>query len=283
MTGYTCFHSHLVPGVDDGARDEAYSAGALAAFRREGVGQVITTPHFDGSLTHNVERLAMRLAELDAGWDKLRVVVDADTQQFGTPMRVERGVEVMLDVPDPVLADARLRLAGTRFVLVEYPMLNLPPVNAAVALGYIRRAGWIPVVAHPERYRNLESLDPLREFLAAGAYLQVNAGSLFGDYGSTAQARAQEVLGHGLASYVCSDYHARGEPGIARFARALAESGFGEQVQLLIGENPGRLLRDEAPLGVSPMATVRRTAGPWWRRLFGAVGRGSPGAPGRRA
>jgi protein-tyrosine phosphatase len=269
VTGRTCFHNHLVPGVDDGARDEAYSAGALAAFRREGVTRLITTPHFDGSLSQQPERLAARLAELDAGWARLRAVVDADAAQFGSALRVERGVEIMLDVPDPVLDDPRLRLAGTHFVLVEYPMLQLPPVNAAVAVGHLRRAGWIPVVAHPERYRNLESLAPLREFLAAGAVLQVNAGSIFGDYGSSAQARAHEILAHGLASYVCSDYHARGEPGTARFARALAEAGFGEQAELLVGVNPGRVLGDQAPLTVPPITSARPAARSWWRRLLG--------------
>jgi len=87
-------------------------------------------------------------------------------------------------------------------------------------------------------------------------------------------AASSPILGHGLASYVCSDYHARGEPGIARFARALAESGFGEQAQLLVGENTGRLLRDESPVAVAPIAVARGTRTPWWRRLLGGTGTG---------
>ncbi len=65
MTGdYSDFHSHLIPGVDDGARDVELSLAALGAFRREGVRQLITTPHFDGALTQQPERLAARLAEI---------------------------------------------------------------------------------------------------------------------------------------------------------------------------------------------------------------------------
>ena len=265
---YTDFHNHLIPGVDDGAQDAEFSAGALGAFRREGVLRLITTPHFDGALTQQPERLAARMAELDAGWDVLCGLVSADAELNGSPLRVERGVELMLNVPDPDCSDARVRLAGTHFVLVEFQGLQLPPVNAAMAMGFIRKAGWIPVLAHPERYRNLESLAPLWEFLTAGALLQVNAGSLFGDYGSTAQSRAQEILAHGLASYVCSDYHARGEPGSARFARALGEAGFAEQAELLLGENPGRLLADEAPLPVPPVTTQPHHV-PWWRKMLG--------------
>ena len=270
MTGdYTDFHNHLIPGVDDGARDAVFSAGALHAFRHESVRQVITTPHFDGALTHQAERLAARLAELDAGWAVLQGIVATDGETLGSALHVDRGVEVMLNVPDPDLSDPRLRLAGTKFVLVEFPMLQLPPANAVVAVQNIRQAGWVPVIAHPERYRNLESLMPLRQFVAAGALLQVNAGSLFGDYGSTAQKWAMEIFATGLASYVCSDYHARGEPGVARFARALADAGFANQATLLLSVNSARLLAGEAPQPVPPMVSQARTATPWWKRMLG--------------
>jgi protein-tyrosine phosphatase len=267
----TCFHNHLIPGVDDGSRDAAFSAGALAAYRREGVQQIITTPHFMGSLTHQPAALAARLAELDAGWEVLRGVVAEDEKTAGSPMRVERGAEVMLDVPDPVVDDARIRLAGTNYVLVEYPAMQLPPVNAAMPMTMMRGAGWIPVLAHPERYRNLESLAPLAELLTAGALLQVNAGSLLGDYGSKAQTRAQEILAHGLASFVCSDYHARGEPGLARFRETVSAAGFSEQAELLLSVNTGRILTGEPIERVPPMVAPRAPQGesPWWKRLIG--------------
>ena len=83
-SGYTCFHNHLIPGVDDGARDVDFSAGALAAFRREGVRQVITTPHFDGGLTQQPERFEARLAELDAGWAVLQGIVAQDAERNGS-------------------------------------------------------------------------------------------------------------------------------------------------------------------------------------------------------
>jgi protein-tyrosine phosphatase len=223
----TDFHNHLVPGVDDGAQEPEDSAAALARFRAEGASQVITTPHFLGSLSLDRGRCDVRLAELDAGWEVLRAVVDADAAQMGSAMRVERGVELMLDVTDPDLSDARLRLAGGPFVLVEYPALRLPPLNAEFALQGLRARGWIPVVAHPERYRNLNpSLAELARFRAAGAFLQMNAGSLFGDYGKTAAGHASRILMAGEADYVASDYHTRGEPGMHRFVRAMIDAGF---------------------------------------------------------
>ncbi|MFI5310732.1 MAG: CpsB/CapC family capsule biosynthesis tyrosine phosphatase [Gemmatimonadales bacterium] len=269
VAGLTDFHSHLIPGVDDGAQRPDDSAAALGRFRAEGVTQLITTPHFVGSLTLDPELLAERLEELDAGWEVLRGVVAADAAKAGSAIRVERGVEVMLDLPDPDLSDARLRLAGGPFALVEYPGLRLPPVNADFALVALRRRGFLPVVAHPERYRNLDgSLAELMQFRAAGAFLAVNAGSLFGDYGKTAAAHARNILMAGLADYVVSDYHARGEPGLARFAKALTDAGFTEQAELLTVRNAARLLAGEAPLPVPSMQAPRQQRS-LWERLFG--------------
>jgi protein-tyrosine phosphatase len=267
--GITDFHSHLIPGVDDGAQGPANSAIALARFRTEGVTQVITTPHFLGSLTHNADRCAARLAELDAGWDVLQEMVAADAKRVGTPLLVKRGVELMLDVPKPDLSDPRLRLAGGPFALVEYPSMMFPPVNAELALTSLRDDGWTPVMAHPERYRNLEaSLADLARFKNAGACLQVNVGSLFGDYGRTAAVHARNIFGLGWADYVSSDYHTIGEPGCARFVQALCDAGFSEQAELLTVTNPGRLLEGNPPLAVPP-AELPRIDRSLWERIMG--------------
>ena len=264
--GRTDFHSHLVPGVDDGAREVADSARALRSFREEGVGQIITTPHFLGSLSLSPERVAERLAALDAGWEALVRVAAEDAALHGTSMLVARGAEVMLDVPEPDLGDARLRLAGGPFVLVEYHNLQLPP-NAEVAIAALRRQGWKPVLGHPERYRDLDrSATQIARLRHAGALLQVNVGSVFGDYGRTAANHARTMLAAGWADYVSSDYHCRGEPGVARFATAFAEAGFSPQVELLTVTNPGRLLAGDDPLPVPPLEA--RMARPWWARLL---------------
>ena len=265
----TDFHSHLIPDVDDGAQSPADSAAALRRFRAEGAMQVITTPHFMGSLTQNAADFEERLAVLDAGWALLRDVVAADAAKMKSAMRVERGAEVMLNVPDLDLSDERLRLAGGPFALVEFPMLRLPPVNAEFPLSNLRSHGWMPVVAHPERYRNLDpSLAELARFRHAGAFLQLNVGSLFGDYGKTAAGHARRILLAGEADYAGSDYHARGEPGIQRFVRAMEDAGFSEQAELLTVTNPARLLAGEPPLRVPPIQAPTESRS-LWERIFG--------------
>jgi protein-tyrosine phosphatase len=255
------FHNHLIPAVDDGAADLEQAGAALSALFEQGVRVVVTTPHVAASLTARPAALAARLAEIDAGWERLRVF----TAREHPGLRLERGAEVMLDTPAPELGDPRTRLAGTRSVLVEFPHMRVPP-NADQALFHVSRAGWTPVIAHPERYMNLHpELRDAREWRRMGAHLQVNAGSLLGRYGAQPQARAWSLLRLGWAGYLASDFHARGRLALADARDLLVARGGQEQASLLLEGNAARLLAGEPPLEVPPLAAPP----PLWKRVLG--------------
>lgn len=261
------FHSHLVPGVDDGAATLEETRASLAAFRDQGVTTVVTTPHLRGSETQDPGRISALLAALDGAWEGVAELAAAEFPE----LRLARGCEVMLDTPDPDLSDPRVRLAGTRFVLVEFPFMTVPP-NVGTPLFELKMAGWTPVIAHPERYDNLDpELRGPEEWRRMGAHLQVNGGSLLGKYGAAAERTAWALLRRGYVDYLGSDYHARGTLHVAAACAALTAAGGEEQAELLLRVNPGRLLEGEAPLPVPPL----RAGGsaPFWKRLFGA-GRG---------
>lgn len=254
-------HSHLVPGVDDGAATLDESRAALQRMRHEGVRALVTTPHLGASATEHPERLATLLGRLDRGWEELSALARDEFPE----MRVERGVELMLDSPRPVLDDPRLRLAGTRFVLVEFPFQGVPP-GAERVLFELRLAGWMPVVAHPERYPDLgPDMAAAGGWRRVGAALQVNWGSLAGKYGPGPQATAWALLERGWADYLSSDHHARGRLGVATAREMLLGRGGEEQLRLLSDENPARLLDGQAPLAVPPLPP--RTS--FWKRLTG--------------
>jgi protein-tyrosine phosphatase len=237
--------------VDDGVANLEEARAALRALRDQGVRGVIATPHVQGTQTLDRRVLGARLAELDAGWGKLRRLARAEFAE----MRVERGVELMLDTPEPDLSDPRLRLGGRGFALVEFPRFVIPP-RSADALAKLKLKGVTPVVAHPERYRGgNDLLATVEEWRAVGAYLQVNAGSVLGQYGDSARRMALELLRLGWADYVCSDYHGPGygRPALEECHRLLAGRGGKAQVELLSRTNPQRLLDGHPPLPVAPL------------------------------
>lgn len=259
QAGFVDFHSHLIPGVDDGARNGDESRAALEAMRSAGVGAVVTTPHVSGSIVLRPDQFETRMRELDNGWAELVRVRDETVPELD----VRRGAEVKLDVPDPDFTDPRLRLAGGRFVLVEFPYFTVPPRSTRVIVA-IRERGWIPVIAHPERYRDIESDTALvEEWRAVGAYLQVNGPSLTGRYGPAARSAATLLLERGWIDYLSSDYHARGETGIVEYRAMLAQIGADAQAELLMRTNPARLLNDEPPWPVPPLHARRGL----WERI----------------
>lgn len=264
------FHSHLIPGVDDGAQTDDESRQALRRMAEEGVSLVITTPHVDGSITTRPDEMRRRMAALDAAWDRLvRLAGDAVPS-----LELRRGAEVKLDTPEPDLEDERLRLGGTHFALVEFPHLMVPP-GSARALFRLSSSGWIPVVAHPERYAGIErELDLVAEWRRVGGYTQVNHGSVLGRYGADARRVALELLRRGWVDYLSSDYHARGGLHIRAARQALDEMDGEEQSRLLTEANPERLARGEPPIPVPPLRMRRSFFGRvlerfGWRRNAG--------------
>jgi protein-tyrosine phosphatase len=255
------FHNHLMPGVDDGAADINESRTGLSAFRSQRVSNIITTPHVRASLLDHPQELEPFLRGLDTSWDSLR---DLATAEF-PEMRLERGAEVMLDVPNPNLSEPRIRLAGTSFILIEFPFMSIPP-HSTPAIRNIVEAGWVPVIAHPERYRNMPgNHDLVEQWRDAGARIQVNSGSLIGHYGPAARTIASELLRRGCVDYLCSDYHSRGKCTVGEAAAELEKRGGTSQVHALMTGNPERLLRNEMPEPVEPLDEEATSI---WKRLL---------------
>lgn len=264
-SSFVDIHNHLVPGVDDGARDVAAALDAVERLTRLSVRKILTTPHIDGSLTLDPKRLEGRLSAVSEAWER---AAEAIGEHF-PEVEFRRGHEVLLDVPEVDFSDPRIRMAGTSFVLVEWPRLQLPPGTARV-LKRIRESGYRPIVAHPERYAGIgEAIDIVAHWRDVGAYLQVNHGSLVGRYGAVAQSVSHRLLRRGWVDYLASDFHAhpRLKVYMTEAVQVLEELGAQEVMAYLCRTNPGRLLTGEDPLPVPVLPAERG----FWARLKGIL------------
>jgi protein-tyrosine phosphatase len=258
-------HSHLIPGVDDGARTLEDTREGVERMTRAGIRKIMTTPHVDASLVRDPAAYNQHMDWVDRAWEEVRQEVATHFPEVD----FRRGHEVMLDVPDPDLSDERLRLGGSSFVLIEWPRLQLPPGTPAV-LSRLRMAGLRPIVAHPERYIGFDrDLELAAEWKRVGALLQVNYGSLVDRYGPEARSLAFRLLRHGWVDYLSTDFH--GRPHLKLYRREavelLTEMGGDEQITLLSMTNPQRLFRDEEPLPVPPLLGDRTV----WAKLRGLL------------
>lgn len=263
---YCDVHSHLVPGVDDGARsvdDVLEGVGRMVAC---GIGRILTTPHIDASLTLSPDRLDRRISDVEEAWERARSAV---SERFPS-VDARCGFEVKVDVPDADFSERNLWLAGTDYILVEWPRMRVPPSSAAV-VRRIAESGPRPIIAHPERYGGLDpELRTVETWREAGALLQVNYGSVVGRYGARAAEVALRLLERGWVHYLSTDFH--GRPHLDLYhgeAKAkLASLGFPEQFEMLAAENTARLFENREPLEVSPIVVSRGL----WDRLRGMLG-----------
>lgn len=260
-TALVDIHNHLVPGVDDGARDLAAVVESVERMTRQSIRRIVTTPHIDGSLTLNSARLEGRLGPVTEAWERAAQAIRDSFPEVG----YHRGHEICLDVPEVDLSDPRIRMAGTSFVLVEWPRLQLPPGTVRV-LTRIREQGFRPIVAHPERYAGMgAAIGVAGQWRDAGAALQVNYGSLVGRYGPDAQSNALRLLRRGWVDYLASDFH--GHPSLKVYKEEawamLVEFGAEDVLNYLCRTNPGRVLEDEPPLPVPNLPEERR----FWDRF----------------
>ena len=210
------FHCHLVPGVDDGARDVAESLQIIAALKAAGYSGAVVTPHIYGGVFDNSARM------LRSAFAELQQAVGAD---FPLKLAAEYHANDLLF--ELIARDELLytELGGERAVLVEFPYLMEAPrgIDALVAL---RDAGYRPVLAHIERYRYVQAqpapwLDRLQQI---GVLLQCNIGSLEGMYGPGPQQLARKLLAERVPHLWSSDVHRAHQvnryvvPGVRRIA-----------------------------------------------------------------
>ncbi len=258
MDGFVDIHCHALPGVDDGADSLATGLDMLRRAVDEGVGDVILTPHYradDGPARGEI--LRQRFAEFAA------TVADAGlcvTLHLGAELGFRFGLAGL------VRTTSVARLAGGPYVLVDLPPGPLSP-GLEQAFFEIRTAGFRPVLAHPERHRDLAG-DPgrMEQLRAQDLLLQINAGSLRGRFGRRAQAAAIHLAESGQADFVGSDGHDLEKRPVAlrsAYEQVLALAG-PEEAQRLFARNPRRVLIGE-PVEPGPRAESAERPGLWDR------------------
>lgn len=237
-------HFHLLPGLDDGPATIDESVELAAAAERDWTSTVVTTPHVRADQVTDVVQLPDRVAELEDRLARERV-------QLSVCCGAELGHEMVGRLGQHELDLIAVGPPGARWLLLEAPFEGFDE-NVHAAAAELRDRGFGVVLAHPERAAGAldGDADAIRRELRAGSVLQVNAWSLNGDHGETAERAAFALLRDGLAGLVASDAHGGWRaPGLS-FA-------FEEMVGSGIGEAMARRLTDERPIqlltrGISP-------------------------------
>ncbi len=261
---YTDLHCHMLPGIDDGARDldQALAMARLAV--ADGIRTVVTTPHHLNGVY--VNRAAEVLEQVAA----FREALLAE----GIGLKVLPGAELHLvpELPRELAEGHALTVAQRgKAALVELPVHTVP-MGAEHILEQILCQGITPIIAHPERNSQLrQDPDILAEWVAMGCLGQITAQSCTGQFGPPVRESARIMVQRGLVHIVASDAHRdrRRIPQLSEGQAQIAEWTNADTARLLAEIVPEAIANGENP----PLAeladvlpTQRRS---WWRRLVG--------------
>ena len=189
------FHSHILPGVDDGSRSVEESLQLLDMLREQQVSAVVASPHFYANEQSVQEFLSRRQAAYET--------LSAQMQPDHPPIRL--GAEVRFYPGISHLEELRsLCLEGTRLLLLEMPMTRWTDYTVKELLDMVNSRGVTLVLAHIERYRQLQDARVLDRLLRAGVLMQVNA-TFFTE--RLTRHRALKMLGNQMIHFIGSDCH----------------------------------------------------------------------------
>lgn len=240
MRGYVDMHCHILPGIDDGAGSRQEMMRMMQIAYKEGIRAVIATPHYHP-----------RRGQADAGIVKEALKrAQSEVQKVMPDMKLYGGNEIYYrhDAKEMLRAGELLTLAGSDYVLVEFSMSSVTSDQILEAVKDLQMGGYLPVIAHLERYDNiLGDVDFALELVEAGAYIQVNADSVIGELGGNRKRYIKKLIKNECVHFIGTDAHdaSRRAPLMKKCAQYI-EKKFGEETaEMLLNEHPALVLNNE--------------------------------------
>lgn len=197
---YTDIHSHVIWGVDDGAETKEETFRMLREAVADGIGTIICTPHITPGIYAFPEEKFQENYSAANAW-----IMENDL-----PLKLYQGAEILYtDATPQMLRDKRIpSMAGSRYILVEFS----PAEKMAVmmdALQQITATGYLPIIAHLERYSDIRKTDQVREIKERfQAMIQINARSLFRRQPLLRRGFFSGIFQEDLVDFIATDTHA---------------------------------------------------------------------------
>ncbi len=232
-------HCHIMPGVDDGSPDMATSLEMLKIADKNGITHLILTPHHK-PMHHNVSPEHNVL---------YRKKLQEAAKEAGIRAKLFSGNEIYYsdETMEELLQGKICSLAGSDYVLVEFHPTN--PFKAIQnAMNRVQASGYIPIVAHVERYSDIvEKPERVGDLIDMGCLIQVNASSIMGKYGFGISHFTKKLLKENYVHFIASDAHDTGRraPKLLE-CREYVERKYGEEyAKKLFFTNPANVIRNE--------------------------------------
>lgn len=192
-------HTHILPGIDDGAKTEADSLEMARTAVTEGIHTIVATPHHKNGVFENTRENILTYTK----------ILNELLKEEGIPLELIPGQETRIhgDMVEDVQKGEMLPINDTKYVFVELPSRDIPRYTQQL-LYDIQVSGYIPIIVHPER--NDEVIDDpnkLYSLIQQGSLAQLTAGSIIGKFGKEVQKVSHQLIEANLVHFIASDAH----------------------------------------------------------------------------
>lgn len=192
-------HTHLIPNVDDGAKNLEVTFEALKEAEKAGFTDIILTSHY---MTDYYET---KKDELVFWKENLQKILESKNEKI----KLHSGMEIYIseEIDKLMKQEKLLTLAGSRYILMELPM-NTTVNYLDHVIYFLETIGLKLIIAHPERYISVQEKPELvKEYIKKGCLMQCNYGSILGNYGKQVKNTMKYLLKNNLVHFVASDCH----------------------------------------------------------------------------
>ena len=242
LTGLYDMHCHIFYDVDDGSKSPEMSLKMLEQQYNEGVRTIIATPHYNPKAWHR------EIEDIRGRFEDMKQLLASSKY---SDVRLFLGSEIFYHkstTPDDIKNNSLITMAGSRYLLMEFNTFAPYDEIRSAVLEAIT-AGYIPIVAHIERFDTLiDDIDHVYDLKDYGAYLQTNAETVIGDYGRTAKKFVKKLLKEEMIDFLGTDCHRdTGDrvPNIQAAAAYIMKKCSEGYSRKLLFDNPECVLADE--------------------------------------
>ena len=234
-------HCHILYGVDDGADNISESIEMAEIACDNGTKGIVLTPH---SFTSPTE-----LNFWDADMKERFLNLQKEIDERGLDIKLFPGQEIFGrgEFVENLLSGQLITINGSRYPLIEFPF-EVRSKYVLEKMEQLISEGFVPIIAHPERYKfvskNFESLEKLKRM---GCLVQINAGSLNGVFGTTAESISEKILDKRMADVVASDAHSPFVrfPSLSEAHEHISEKYSTDYAERLLSRNPLAIIQNK--------------------------------------
>ncbi len=223
-------HTHILPEVDDGSDGLDYSISMIKESVKQGATDIVLTPHYRKEFKLTAEQLKEKFLEFKAFIDKSEISVNL---YLGQEIFIENDYKALFK------NNTFLSINGGKYVLIEFDYDIKRDVTEVVY--ELTRMGYIPIIAHIERYRNYD-VSVANEVRELGGLIQVNAESLVGKPKRAFGKKVKKLLSDDLVDFIASDYHFNRKNLLGKAHTYIAKKYGKERAQRLFIDNAKKII-----------------------------------------